>query len=159
MYTICYVSVCLGASVVAEALGGVVACKAVSVFLVIATIAQMAGIFYCVLFQVIHLMNRTATIQQIVTIYFVTTVFYALVYFLFENIYPLTFQGIDSRKYPSFLRKYILFFAFLYSSNVCQTSTGLGDTYPTALIEKLIVATQCFASVIEVTILLQNWIS
>lgn len=93
------------------------------------------------------------------TIYFVTTVFYALIYFLFENIYPQTYQGIDSRKYPSLFRRYIVFFAFLYSSNVCQTSTGLGDTHPTSLIEKLIVATQCFASVIEVTILLQNWIS
>lgn len=62
VYMICYVSVCLGLTVVSEAFGGVVACRVVSTVLAIITIVQMAGIFYCVFFQVMHLMNRTATI-------------------------------------------------------------------------------------------------
>ena len=62
VYTICYVAVCLGLSVVTEAVGGVAACKVISILLAAITVVQMGGIFYCVMFQVIHLMNRTATI-------------------------------------------------------------------------------------------------
>lgn len=50
VYTICYVSVCLGISVISEAFGGVSACKVVSILLVAITIVQMLGIFYCVFY-------------------------------------------------------------------------------------------------------------